>query len=511
MNIFSRALAQFFGDAPQDSKALDAAGSGYNIMPTWDNNKPAYFNQDFSTFVREGLRANPVILACMSTKAACQSQVQLVVKDADGKTMPRHPLQALLDKPNPYMTAFDFRSITSFMLDLAGRAYWRKIRNKAGLPIMLWPMRPDLVAPVGTPDQFITHYELKRPNSEQVMRLEPADVLEFKIYDPLDLYAGLSPLAAAACAADVDNSITDFVKKLFEQGGVPPGLITTKQRLDETQVTTIRRRWAERYSGWESWLQPAVLDSEATYQQMSMSFKDMGFGDIDGRNEARICQVFGVPPILIGSVIGLNRSTFSNTREAKTYLYQNTVIPNNERVRLELQSDLAGDYGGGLVLEFDYSQIPELQESETDKHTRANAAAQVGVITVDEYRKWIGLEERGDDVGKLTILEWKNSVTPAASPFGMTLPAANRANFDEVTGDAEQTKASYGYTLKAPQIRIVLDGKDITNLPVSNEPLDGKAADGPDDEAQRLESEREMQAAMLAYFDGQVKRIVDAL
>ena len=75
--------------------------------------------------------------------------------------------------------------------------------------------------------------------------------------------------------------------------------MTSSQHLSEAQVELIRKRWRERYGGSENWLEPAVLDADAKYEKTGLSFEEMGFETLDDRNEARICMVFNVPPIIV--------------------------------------------------------------------------------------------------------------------------------------------------------------------------------------------------------------------
>jgi len=403
MNVWQRAIT-----------ALNTFFNGktaYEYTNTWDVGQPVYPDPHFQNNVKFGLRKNELIYSCIALKADSAAQTRLLVHNRkDGAERPEHPLRSLIGQPNPYMTEFDFVGIVLMMLDLAGRCVWEKERSRAGRVVGLWPLRPDWLLPVRGPTGFPMGYEYHVPGAPngRPIPLDSRDVLEFKLWDPLDMYNGLAPVSVAGRVGDVDNAATDYLKRFFEHGGVPQGILSSKLKLTDPQVTDIRRRWRERYGGWAKWMEPAVLDSDATYQQTGLDFKEMGFEVLDARAEARICAVLGVPPILVGAKVGLDRSTFSNAEQAEKYFWQHTLMPVYKRIRDELQSDLATEFGSDVELRWDLSEVAALQEDQGKVWERARASASAGIITINEARDQMGLPAvRNGDVfiRTLTMME----------------------------------------------------------------------------------------------------------
>jgi phage portal protein BeeE len=143
----------------------------------------------------------------------------------------------------------------------------------------------------------------------------------------------------------------------METGGQPPGLLKTKQKLIDAEVADIRRRWGERYGGYRHWNEPAVLDSDAEFQKVGLSFEEMGFDVLDARSEARICMVMGVPPILVGAKIGLDRATYSNYGEARLAWWEDTLIPQYRNFESVIANDLAPDFGDDIAVGFDFGDV----------------------------------------------------------------------------------------------------------------------------------------------------------
>jgi phage portal protein BeeE len=210
-------------------------------------------------------------------------------------------------------------------------------------------------------------------------------------------------------------------------------------------------------------MEPAVLDSDATYQQTGLDFKEMGFEVLDARAEARICAVLGVPPILVGAKVGLDRSTFSNAEQAEKYFWQHTLMPVYKRIRDELQSDLASEFGSDVELRWDLSEVGALQEDQGKVWERARAGASAGIITINEARDQMGLPAvRNGDVFIRTLTM-------------MEVPA--------------------------------LIGKGAKALDCGHE---HKAGEAPDDDDRR-KAERALQRDMEAYFKAQLGRIKEAV
>ncbi len=390
------------------SRFFKARGSRTNIatLPYTSSigiaGQVVYPDFSFEAIVRQGYRLNELVYACITASASTGAFVTLKVYNKHTHDeIEDHPLRQLFQRPNDYMTESDFWGFTITNQKLAGRAYWQKQYDRGGRVASLWPIRPDYLKPIrGDGTHFLPGYrfDINGKGDPDVPIIPSSAIMDFTLYDPLDIYNSMSPIKAAFKHIDVDNSATDYLKLFWERGTEVSGIYTTKDRLVEADVAAIKRRISERNGGYSKWMQPLILDNGATYQKLGTDFSNMGFSDLDARSETRIAMVLGVPPILIGSSFGLSRATLSNYDTSIKAWWQNTLIPQYKRFSDQVNKDLLDDFDGRdeIYTKFDFDEVQVLQEDRTARWTRATAAFTAGVVTRNDARREMGLDEVQD-------------------------------------------------------------------------------------------------------------------
>lgn len=498
--------------------------------------EPHFPEVSFENMVKFGWRKNELIYACISAKALATASPRMYIADKKtGKELPDHPLTILLTKPNPDMSQSEFLSSIIIYTDLAGRATY-EIEWEGGLPKWIWPVRPDRLLPVPSAKDPRDHYVFVLPNGKK-NRMDKKQVLDIPVFDPLNLLMGYPPAARASRVGDVDNSTTDFVKLFFEKGGVPVGLLKTKQKLFDVDVKRIRAQWQKRYGGSEHWVSPAVLDSDASYEKIGNSFKEMAFETLDARNEARICMVLRVPPIIIAAQVGLARSTFSNYGEARQSWWEDVLIPTFDFFRDKLQNQLLGFYPGAedrYVIKLDLSEVSALQEDVDGLWTRVMSAVDRGVITVKRAQEILGEDpDPTRDVYRISIsvmelpkgkLQSEEEEDRKPEPEPETEPEEEEETEDEDSDDEDSDEDSDGPDQEDAKPQVSTNGKveggagspsqshngtspngrgiGTATAQVGN-PLEGEqskvAANSPDDE-ERRRVEKKFERSMNKYF-----------
>jgi phage portal protein BeeE len=117
----------------------------------------------------------------------------------------RHQALRLWHRPNPFMSGYMFREIGWQFMELVGEWYWVLNRGPSGtgLPIEMWPVRPDRMDPVPDINAFLKGWIYTGPNGEQVP-LSVDEVIQVRYPHPTDIYRGLSPVQGIL--SDIDAS-----------------------------------------------------------------------------------------------------------------------------------------------------------------------------------------------------------------------------------------------------------------------------------------------------------------
>src|SRR3990167_594983 len=208
------------------------------VWPTWKDGKPEWHLVDYATFARDGFTVNSLIYSAIMYKYRALRKVELraYIGEPDDAEIapPNNPLAVLLSRPNPYMGQSAFIGMCDIYLNIAGQAPVMLDRPKTDeLPTAMYPLRPDRVyiipdrAKRGLKGYYYVPEGMPWNDGTPIL---PQDMMFPKFPNPLDplegMGYGLSPITPGGQAADVDNDVTKFLKRFFEQGVQLPGVIT---------------------------------------------------------------------------------------------------------------------------------------------------------------------------------------------------------------------------------------------------------------------------------------------
>lgn len=377
----------------------------------WNVNQaqPAWEMVDTQTFVEEGYNRNSNIYAAVRYKADAAAEADMKAYQGDRskpKPLPdKHPLSRLLLQPNGYQDAKTFQMLNTAFLNIAGNAYLCADRFSRQSPVVrMFTLRPDRVRIIFDKEKTVFddgwlmgYLYLPTGNPvEDAIPILPQDMGHVKFPNLSDdregMGYGLSPIFAAAQSGDVDNAITRFLKNFFDNGAMFSGYLKFEVAMDDDQVAGARERWMEIYGGVDNWHKVGILDQGGDYKQVSPTFDEMGFDSIDERNETRILSALRVPPILIGTRVGLQRSTYSNYEEARRAFWEDGML-GELRLFEAVYNRLLGD--DDTFIRYDTSNVPALRRDNVRLTDAADKLIRNGVPRQRAF------EIVGLDVGQL--------------------------------------------------------------------------------------------------------------
>lgn len=378
---------------PENKASGVASLIAYNAL-----GQPVWTPRRYDQLTEEGFCRNVIVHRAVSLIARGAASVPWKLYCGRDEVH-EHAVLDLLHHPNPMQGGAAFiESILAYKL-LSGNSYIEAVAGKKGLPVELYPLRPDRIKIVPGISGVPLAYEYTVNGRTKRIMVDDLNgdsaVLHLKAFHPLNDWYGMSPLEAAAGAIDQHNAVSSHNLALLQNGGRPTGAlkISSQSHMTEEQRQNLRDDMRNVYEGAINAGKMMVLEGEFEWQEMGLSPKDLDF--IAGKNlSAReIAQVYGVPPMLVG-VPG--DATFANYREARYHLWEDTIIPLLDHLCDEFNHWLLPKYGNlSLRLCFDLESIPALAPRRENAWKRISKA---DFLTLNEKRRALGYEpiEGGD-------------------------------------------------------------------------------------------------------------------
>ncbi|RZQ59893.1 phage portal protein [Amycolatopsis suaedae] len=255
----------------------------------------------------------------------------------------------LLRDPHPELTPFELWRLSYVHRLLWGNSYQQKIRSRSGEVRELWPIRPDRVrAYRDTSSDAVPGGKLFEVTDDDG-RIHVRTSREILHIPGLgyDGTCGVSPVRAASQGVGLALAAEKSGAKFFGQGAMLSGILQTEQRLQPEQAEALKARWKAKVSGSDNAYDVAVLDSGASFEPITMPYKDAQFLESRRFQVVEIARMFGVPLFLL---METERSTSWGTgleQQALGFvvfdLHPMWLVPTEQRITKELVRPVAPD------------------------------------------------------------------------------------------------------------------------------------------------------------------------
>ena len=371
--------------APPEAKASRTA----QVIALGHGGHARWTPRDYAALAREGYVKNAIVHRAVRLLAEAAASVPLLVQEGDG-VHDRHPLLALLARPNPRQDGATFLEAVYVHLLLSGNAYVEAV-SLDGAVRELHALRPDRMRVVpgadGWPEAYDYVVGARAVRFEQAAAPLPP-ILHLTFFNPLDDHYGLAPLKAAAVAVDTHNAAARWNKALLDNSARPCGALVYSgpdgALLSDNQFERLKHQLEDTYEGAVNAGRPLLLEGGLDWKPLSLSPKDMDFLEAKHAAAREIALAFGVPPMLLG-IPGDN--TFSNYQEANRVFWRQSVLTLVARVSAAMAQWLAPAFGDQLALRADPDRIEALA---ADRAVLWDTVNKASFLTVNEQRAAVG-------------------------------------------------------------------------------------------------------------------------
>lgn len=388
------------------------AAAGQQVVPAWQIDQPQWSEFDAYRADRKAYRGDALIYACIRLMAEGISAAPMRVRE---QTSPgeydwdeSRDIARVLKTPNVVMGQAEFFDFCVTMAAIAGYCVVEKERDSMGRVVQLWPLRPDWLKAIPRSDGMTDWEYWLQGKSEYKRVLKGEDTIDFRWSPTTDRRAvGLSPLQVIWQSVDTGLSLANFLKSFIDRGAMPMyfAVLNTdgdigQQWSNPSTVEAFRQRYRDIYRGQdvdEILVSPAVKD----IKPMGFDMNQLAFTDLYARLEATVCQAFGIPPILVQSQLGIEKSTYTNFEQSRRAFHESKLTTLWGRIDDAFTRQLLPEFDNGrtdLDLVFDTSALPAFKDDEDAIWARATAALAAGGISTHAFQRKVGMPEQGADV-----------------------------------------------------------------------------------------------------------------
>ena len=301
-------------------------------------------------------------------------------------------LKLLFEEPNPYMPFSELVELLITDLLLIGNGYWLKWRsNEEGRPLAVYRLAPAYVKAV--PSAFgIKRYEYQPPGAKEPLRIEPEEIIHFKLPNPHSYHYGIGLIQGGARALDLELALTDAQANYYENKADPSMIVQSERRVPRDVFNKLRAQLRARAQGTNRAGDLLVLEAGLTAKTLSPSARDALYAEITKLSRDRIFTMFRTSPMLFGltdEAAGGNKITDAR-REFDNYVMRPFLKKLAERITL----GLARAWGVNFVYDHRYVMPPE------DLVKLASDFAALPGIKPKEVRQFLrslGIEETTGD------------------------------------------------------------------------------------------------------------------
>lgn len=336
------------------------------------------------------------------------------------------PLAALMENPNPEMSAFDLWQWTSSTRDIYGEAFWRKVRGPNNEVRELWPMHPaNVIVRRNKETSKLEYVYAAAARSAQGVDPIPAeDVVAFLGYNPDTTARGLSNLESLRMTLLNEDASRRATAAFWRKGARPSIILTHPNSLSEPAQARLKKQAEANMAGADNTGSVSLFEEGIVPHLTQLNMEEMQY--VEGRrlNREEVCAAYDISPLVVHI---LDHATFSNVTEQLRSQYRDTMAPWFTELEAAVNRQLVPDFypstgSTRVVTRFNMDDV--LRGDYETRSTAATTMRQGGITTGNEARVIMGLEPIDDPNMNIVFANSALQVLGAAKPQ-LALPAGS--------------------------------------------------------------------------------------
>lgn len=291
----------------------------------------------------------------------------------------RHPALDTWNNPNDHMSQRELVETYIQHAELVGDSFLDIETLGLGFPVELWPLRPDLMTPVPSREDYLAGWQMRGVDG-QTTDFDPAEILQYKHGPhPTNPYRGMGPVATLLWVLGSHQAAQIWNAMFFQNGATPRGYWSIDDSLDQPDFDEFTVRLREQHKGARNAHRDIVADNGAKYTPISISAKDLQLVEQFGINADMIREAYGVSKTMLGVA---ESETNRATAETAEYVFAKyRLVERLDKIKDILNQRFLPLYGtSARGAEFRYrNPVPADEEGERAERDSRVAAASAAI------------------------------------------------------------------------------------------------------------------------------------
>ncbi|RYX80475.1 phage portal protein [bacterium] len=382
------------------SQRLSFAPSTSGMAPSnaWLGSFPSGAKKDYGALVGDPLQNYVIAAAVNAVSLALPDAPPYLENLQDGRwvRIDDHPVLGFLRQPHEDLDDAEVWSLTSLYRLTRGEAFWILHLSDAGQPTEAVPCDPRRVRVIGTRDELISGYEITTEDG-RLLPFPKQQVMHFRhLPDPNNMRRGWTPLSTGTRHLVGSNAASTYHTALLLNGAVSSWLISLRDsgqnNVTPEQFQTFIDAMRRKYSGTtETSGGIDGLSLPLDIHRMAYSPDEMAIDKLVNYYEQTLCCLTGVSKKLLD--LGSD-ATYMNLREAISDFWERRLVPMRNKDARALTNQLLPLFGLSPAqwrVQFDFSNVPALQENQDALFVRWRDLYKAGGIDLYTLQTKIGL------------------------------------------------------------------------------------------------------------------------
>ena len=300
--------------------------------------------------------------------SAMISSVDIDIVDANGKPLPpSSPIKKLFSYINEDDNQRDFIYEIVRSLKRFGKCHIKlsTVKRVGNIPVDMEILQSDKIKAKKDANGLLSYWEYEINN--KTVSLPKEEVLFFKYKHPSDPYDGIAPGSCAIKEILLDYYANVYNIKNMKNGAQGKGVWVDASGSPLSATQKAEAQWAvdnEFNKGVDGAGESVVLSRNLSWVRTSETNRDMEYITLTNKMRDDILNALDMPKVLFLSA----DSTFTNLKEAKKMLWQQTLLSDIKLIEDVFNNRLLD---GEAFIRFKIEDIPELVEDVSTKMTSA--------------------------------------------------------------------------------------------------------------------------------------------